>query len=104
MRTCSELDDWMPRVRQLVPGLDLIVFVPIEEPDRVPVPRSQARLRAEVDTVLRDIVADDDYGLEVDVLTVAGTTAARVRQVLAHLRRMGGKYRGYFQRTRLVCR
>lgn len=85
-----QLDDWMPRVRQLVPGLDLIVFVPIEEPDRVPVPRSQARLRAKVDMVLRDIVVDDAYGLEVEVLTVAGTTQARVHQVLSHLRRMGG--------------
>jgi AAA domain len=84
------LEDWMPRVRQLVPGLDLIVFVPIEKPDRVPVPRSQARLRAEVDSALRDIVVDDAYGLEVDVLKVAGTTAARVHQVLAYLRRMGG--------------
>jgi predicted ATPase len=84
------LADWMPRVRQLVPGLDLIVFVPIEKPDRVPVPRSQARLRAEVDSALRDIVLDDAYGLEIDVLTVAGPTAARVHQVLAHLRRRGG--------------
>ena len=83
------LADWMPRVRDLVPSLDVIVFVPIEDPDRVPVPRSQARLRAEVDTRLSDIVVDDAYGLELDVVTVAGTTESRVRQVLTHLRRKG---------------
>jgi hypothetical protein len=64
--------------------LDLIVFVPVEEPDRVPVSRSQARLRADVDAVLRDIVVDDAYGLELEVITAAGTVAARLRQVVAH--------------------
>jgi methylaspartate ammonia-lyase len=81
------LEDWMPRVRESTAKLDLIVFVPIEEPDRLAVPRSQARLRAEVDRVLSDIIADDAYGLELDVMTTAGTPAARLRQVMAHLRR-----------------
>jgi hypothetical protein len=84
-----QLEDWMPRVRESVAKLDLIVFVPIAEPDRVAVPRSQALLRAEVDMVLRDSIVDDAYGLEVDVITTAGTPAARLRQVMAHLRRTG---------------
>jgi hypothetical protein len=85
-----QLEDWLPRVHRVVPRLDLIVFVPIEEPDRVPVPRSQARLRAEVDGLLRELVVDDIYGLEVDVLTVEGTAAARVRQVLEHVGQKAG--------------
>jgi hypothetical protein len=81
------LDDWMPRIRESIARLDLIAFVPIEEPDRIAVPRSQVSLRAEVDTVLRDIIADDAYGLGVDVITIGGTLEARVRQVAAHLQK-----------------
>lgn len=81
-----DLDEWMPRLREHVATLDAIVFVPIEAPDRVAVPRSEARFRAEVDAVLRDLVLDDAYGLEVDVIEVAGSLDARLRQVLAHVR------------------
>jgi hypothetical protein len=84
-----QLDDWMPRIREAIGRLDLIAFVPIETPDRMAVPRPQASLRAEVDAVLRDIVADDAYGLEVEVITMSGTLADRVRQVAAHLRSDG---------------
>lgn len=82
-----QLEHWMPRIRESVARLDLIGFVPIEEPDRITVSRSQAVLRAEVDALLRDIVVDDAYGLQLDVITVAGTPAARVRQIVSHLRR-----------------
>ena len=81
-----QLEDWMPRVREAVARLDLIVFLPIEDPDRVAVPRSQVRLRSEVDMALRDLVLDDAWGLEFDVIMVAGTLEARVRGVTAHLR------------------
>jgi hypothetical protein len=82
-----QLENWMPRIQESVSRLDLVVFVPIEAPDRVPVPRSQARLRAEVDAVLRDIIVGDAYGLEVDVITAEGTPADRLGQVVAHIRR-----------------
>lgn len=84
-----QLEDWMPRVRDAMAKLDLIVFVPVEDSDRVAVPRSQARLRSDVDTVLRDIIVDDAYGLEIDVVTAAGTPGSRLRQVVAHLRNTG---------------
>jgi hypothetical protein len=57
--------------------------------DLVPVPRSQARLRAKVDVVLRDIIADDAYGLKLDVITAVGTPSARLRHVVSHLRSSG---------------
>jgi hypothetical protein len=82
-----ELDEWLPRIQRLASQLDLIVFVPIEDPDRVRVEREQAALRAQVDTCLRDIILDDAYGLEVDVLEATGTIANRLRQVLARLHR-----------------
>lgn len=81
-----DLEKWMPRIREHVAALDAIVFVPIEEPDRVAVPRSQARLRAAVDAVLRDIVLNDAYELEMDVIEVTGSLGTRLRQVMAHVR------------------
>ena len=81
-----QLETWMPRVRDALATLDLIVYVPVEEPDSMPVPRSQARLRARVDTVLAEIVADDRYGLERPAITVGGSLGARLRQVVAHVR------------------
>ena len=81
------LEDYMPRVRESVATLDLLVFVPIEEPDRLEVPRPHAWLRAAVDAVLRDVIVDDAYGLEVDVITVTGSDDARLRHVLAYLQR-----------------
>lgn len=81
-----QIEDWMPRVREAVATLDLIVFVPIEDPDRVAVPRSGARLRADVDMALRELILDDGGEMEIEVIMVAGTPVARLRAVLAHLR------------------
>jgi hypothetical protein len=81
-----QIEDWMPRVREAVATLDLIVFVPIEDPDPVAVPRSQARLRSDVDMALRDLILDDAWGLEFDVFMVTGALESRVRGVAAHLR------------------
>jgi hypothetical protein len=81
-----DLESWLPRIREQVATLDLIVFVPVEEPDRVDVPRSQRGLRAEVDAVLSDIVLGDAYELEVDTIEVVGSLDARLRQVLARVR------------------
>jgi hypothetical protein len=81
-----DLEPWLPRIRERIATLDLIVFVPIEEPDRMDVPRSQRSLRAEVDAVLSDIVLGDAYDLEVDTIEVAGSLDARLRQVLAKVR------------------
>jgi hypothetical protein len=81
-----QIEDWMSRIQESVNTLDMIVFVPIEEPDRVNAPHSQFRLRAEIDDVLRDIIVDDAYGLDVDVITVSGTVASRVHHVAEYLR------------------
>lgn len=81
-----DIELWMPRIREHVSTLDLIVFVPIEAPDRVDVPRSERGLRAEVDALLSDIVLGDAYGLDVEVMEVAGSLDARVRQVVARVR------------------
>ena len=84
-----QLEEWMPRIREAVAKLDFIVFVPIEDPDRVAVPRSQARLRSEVDRALSDLILDDAHDLGIEVVTVAGSHEARMREVTAYLRQTG---------------
>lgn len=81
------LKKWLPRVRAAIETLDLIVFVPVEERDRIPLPSSEdAGLRMEVDERLREILLDDEFDFAVDVLEVTGAPHERVQQVLAYLR------------------
>ena len=64
--------------------LDLIVFVPIEEPDRMAASETdQTEWRQRVDEDLREIVLDDRWDLGLEALEVTGTLRDRVRQVLA---------------------
>lgn len=82
-----DVDDWIPRVRSAMRRLDLIVFVPIEDPDRVVVSDpEESELRQRVDEELRDIVVDDRWDFGVDAIEVAGTPRQRAGQVLAYVR------------------
>lgn len=75
---------WHDRVAAAVATLDLIVLVPIEEPDRIAVARHEdLDLRASVDAHLRALLAE----LDVAVVEVHGDVAARVAQVLSHVPR-----------------
>lgn len=83
-----DLRHWLPRVEEAVQRLDLVVFVPIEDPDRVGRSDSEdGRLRSRVDEELRDLVLRDPWSLDVPVIEVAGSPGERARQVLA---RVGG--------------
>lgn len=84
-RAGFDIDHWLPRVRSQMATLDLVVFVPIESLDRVPVDRSEAKLRARVDDQLRDLVLDDALDVGVRSVEVRGSVEVRLRQVLAHL-------------------
>ena len=75
-------EDWLGRIEESVAALDAVVFVPIEEPDRIAVSPSEAPLRAEVDEALRHTVVDDAYGLGAPVVVVSGPLEERVRQAL----------------------
>ena len=82
-----DLEHWLPRVRSAMKHLDLIVFVPVEDPDRVIVSDpDEAELRQRVDEELRDIVLEDRWHFGVEAAEVTGTLRERVRQVLAHVR------------------
>jgi hypothetical protein len=80
-----DLERWLPRARRAVERLDLIVYLPIEEPDRIVLPRSQdAAFRRQVDEALREILLEDSLDFDIDVLEVSGTPNERLRQVLAY--------------------
>jgi len=81
-----DVERWLPRVRKAMERLDLIVFVPIEHPDRVAVlAPDHGELRRLVDEELREIVLDDRWEFDVEALEVTGTLRERVRQVLARV-------------------
>lgn len=73
-------------VREAMRRIDVVVYVPIEEPDRVggsgPDP---GRLRRRVDEALRDMVFDDPWEFSIPTIEVAGTPQERVAQILEFL-------------------
>jgi hypothetical protein len=83
-----ELEPWLPRVGSAMERLDLVVFVPIEDPDRVAVGADDhPAWRRRVDAEIRDIVLDDRLGFDLESLEVIGTPSDRVRQVLEWMQR-----------------
>jgi len=85
-----DIDLWLPRIRRAMDRLDLIVFIPVEVPDRMIGGESEyGDLRRRVDEELREVLVDDRYGLGVDVLELTGTISERVHQILTHLSNIG---------------
>ena len=83
-----ELEAWTERTREAMRTLDLVVFVPVEERDRIALSAQEDHeFRLAVHEKLHDLLIEDVLGLEMEVLTVQGDTRSRVEQVLA---RIGG--------------
>jgi predicted ATPase len=81
-----DLKEWLPRVQSAMRKLDLIVFLPLEEPDRIVLPLSQdAAYRLCVDEKLKEIILENSFDFDVDVLEVTGSPKMRVEQVLAQI-------------------
>lgn len=82
-----DIEHWLPRIQSAMGRLDLIVFVPVEHPDRLPVSGpGDTALRRRVDEELREILLDDRWGFGVELLEVTGPLDERVRQVMACIR------------------
>jgi hypothetical protein len=82
-----DVEPWLPRVRGAMQQLDLIIFVPIEHPDRIIVSEpDRGRLRRRVDEELRAILFEDKWDFGVDAVEVTGTVRERARQVFAQIR------------------
>ena len=69
--------------------LDLVVFVPIERPDRIQTTEAP-RLRQRVDRVLREMLVDRSWGIDVPVVEVKGAPNARADQVQTFLKSLRG--------------
>ena len=83
-----DLDEWLARARKAMRTLDLVVFVPIEEDDRIALPAHEdAEHRLAVDEKLREILVDDAFGFRRDVLVASGDIETRVRCVSKRLAR-----------------
>jgi hypothetical protein len=81
-------EEWLERIRGAVETLDLIVFVPIEEIDRIALAQHEdAAYRRAVNDRLRDLWIDEALGVDVEVLTVSGDMRARLEQVIARIAR-----------------
>ena len=81
--------EWLIPAADALRTLDLIVFVPIEQPDRIAGIPGSDRLRRPVDALLREILIEDSYGFDRPVLAVHGSQDARVKQVIAALKQRG---------------
>ncbi len=85
-----DLEEWLPRIRSAIRKLDLIVFLPIEEPDRIILPLSEdAGYRQRVDEKLKEIILENPFDFEVDILEAMGSLQTRVGNVLAYVRDRG---------------
>jgi hypothetical protein len=83
-------DAWIEPAREAVASLDLVVFVPIEDPERIAVGRHEdAEQRRAVDERVRRLLIDEGLAGEVEVLTVGGDVPARTEQVLARISAQG---------------
>ena len=78
------VEDRFPRVRTALEKLDLIVFVPIEERDRIQFSPSEdlGGDRSSVDEKLRELLLDDPLDSDVPILCVEGDLQTRIDAVI----------------------
>ncbi len=82
-----DINSWLPKVRDAMQQLDLIIFVPIEDPDRVTASASEhGRLRRRVNEELQEIILEDRWAFGLPAIDVAGSPSERASQVLAYIR------------------
>jgi hypothetical protein len=68
--------------------LDLVVFVPIEERDRIALPSHEdGEYRIAVHEKLHDLLVDEAFGFGTEVLTVQGDVPARIDQIMGRIGR-----------------
>ena len=87
-----DANNWLRRVKTAVEHLDLIVFVPIEDPDRI-LAEADDGLRRRVSEELESLILEDscDHGL--NVIEVKGSIEERVQIVLRNLKSQQGAHR-----------
>lgn len=80
-----DLDFWKEEIEKGIHFLDLILFLPIEDNDRIPVPSSEdKRLRRRVDENLHELLVEDSLGVlgKTPAVEITGTLEKRVARVI----------------------
>lgn len=81
-----EPEDWLDHIRDAVGSLDLIVFVPVEDADRIALAsHDDAEHRLAVHDRVRELLIDEALPGDVEVLTVGGDVQTRTEQVMARI-------------------
>ncbi|MCH9630440.1 MAG: hypothetical protein S4CHLAM37_04400 [Chlamydiia bacterium] len=76
---------WIDRMEDAMELIDLLVFVPIEDKDRILVPSSQdLKLRRYVDEKLYEFIVEDSLGIlgDIEIIEVSGSIENRVKMLL----------------------
>lgn len=84
LRPENTMADRIREVAAALATLDLVVYVPIESPDRIDVSEAP-RLRRRVDELLREMLVDRAWPFEVPALEVRGTSQERAAQVIQYV-------------------
>ena len=79
-------ESWVSDIRSAMARLDLVVFTPVETPDRIRIPASEnLPLRRRTDEALRDLLLEDRIGFGGPVLEVTGDPPERVKRIQTFL-------------------
>jgi hypothetical protein len=92
LKAHDSVGEWIAPATDALRTLDLIVFVPIEQPDRIADVAGADGLRRNVDTHIRQMLLDDSFGFDWPVIQVHGSPETRARQVLSEIQ--GRQLRG----------
>ncbi len=78
----KDIRSFFDKAQTIITGIDLLVFVPVEEPDLIPCQKSDLpELRYEVNEILNDWVWD--FGAE--IIIVNGISPTRIDQILGKI-------------------
>ena len=77
----AKVREWIPDAASAIRCLDAVVFVPLEQPDRIADVEGSRGLRKRVDAALRDMLLDGGWGFGGRVIAVHGTPSERAAQV-----------------------
>lgn len=92
--SAAEGHEWLPqgrllhRIDKALATLDLVVFVPLQQPDEIRVTIEFPQLRSQVDRRLKTMLRRDDLGLLAQgpsILEVSGSREHRIAQIIAAL-------------------
>lgn len=76
-------EKWESQIAEILPSLDLIIYLPVENPDRILVPAAQDKyFRKLVDEKLRELIMRDSREIvNTNVLEVTGSLTERLKKI-----------------------